>query len=72
MFFCVDLGQGAIIAQEAARSKGAPNRPDSAPVSSSVASRAIPYLCALACGPLTSFPSRLRPESCYPSFVVPG
>jgi hypothetical protein len=32
-------------------------------VYSSVASRAIPYLCALACGPLTSFPSRLRLES---------
>jgi hypothetical protein len=33
-----------------------PFRPGSAPVSSPVASRAIPYLCALACGPLTSFP----------------
>jgi hypothetical protein len=42
----------------------------SAPVSSPVASRAIPYLCALACEPLTSFPSRLRLESCYPSFAV--
>jgi hypothetical protein len=30
------------------------------PVSSPVASRVIPYLCALACGPLTSFPSQLR------------
>jgi hypothetical protein len=30
---------------------------------SPVASRVIPYLCALACGPLTSFPSRLRLES---------
>jgi hypothetical protein len=38
-------------------------RPGSAPVSSPVASRVIPYLCALACGPLTSFPSRLRLES---------
>jgi hypothetical protein len=28
-----------------------------------VASRVIPYLCALACGPLTSFPSRLRLKS---------
>jgi hypothetical protein len=28
-----------------------------------VASRVIPYLCALACGPLTSFPSRIRLES---------
>jgi hypothetical protein len=40
-----------------------PFRPDSAPVSSLVASRVIPYLCALACGPLTLFPSRLRLES---------
>jgi hypothetical protein len=31
--------------------------------SSPVASCTIPYLCALACGPLTSFPSRLRLES---------
>jgi hypothetical protein len=30
----------------------------------------IPYLCALAGGPLTSFPSRLRLESCYASFAV--
>jgi hypothetical protein len=37
--------------------------PGSAPVSSPVASCLIPYLCALACGPLTSFPSRLRFES---------
>jgi hypothetical protein len=35
-----------------------PFRPGSAPVSSPIASRVIPYLCALACGPLTSFPSR--------------
>jgi hypothetical protein len=35
----------------------------SAPVSSPIASGMIPYLCALACGPLTSFPSRLRLES---------
>jgi hypothetical protein len=56
------------------RAKGAPNRVrsglgqlaqagrprlDSAPV----ASRVIPYLCALACGPYSSFPSRLRLES---------
>jgi hypothetical protein len=47
-----------------------PFRPGSAPASSPAASRAIPYLCALACGPLTSFPSRLRLESCYPSFAV--
>jgi hypothetical protein len=60
------------------RAKGAPNRaqsglgrsaqagwprPVSAPVSSPVASCVIPYLCALACGPLTSFPSELRLES---------
>jgi hypothetical protein len=41
-------------------------RPTSArfgPVSSPVASPVIPYLCALACGPLTSFPSQLRLES---------
>jgi hypothetical protein len=42
------------------RAKGAPNR---APVSSPVASRVIPYLCALAYRPLMSFPSRLRLES---------
>jgi hypothetical protein len=40
-----------------------PFRPGSAPVFSPVASRVIPYLCALACGPLTSFPSRFRLES---------
>jgi hypothetical protein len=40
-----------------------PFRPSSAPVSSPVASRVIPYVCALACGPLTLFPSRLRLES---------
>jgi hypothetical protein len=40
-----------------------PFRPGSAPVCSPVASRVIPYLCALACGPLTSFPSRFRLES---------
>jgi hypothetical protein len=39
-------------------------------VSSPVASCMIPYSCALACGPLTSFPSRLRLESCYASFAV--
>jgi hypothetical protein len=81
----VAFGQGAIIAREAARSKGVSNRaqnglgrsaragrprPGLAPVSSPVASRAIPYLCALACGPLTLFPSRLRLESCYPSFAI--
>jgi hypothetical protein len=32
-----------------------PFRPGSAPVSSPVASCMIPYLCALACGPLTLF-----------------
>jgi hypothetical protein len=37
-------------------------RPGSAPVSCLVASRVIPYLCALACWPLTLFPSRLRLE----------
>jgi hypothetical protein len=35
----------------------------SGPCSSPVASSMIPYLCALACGPLTLFPSRLRLES---------
>jgi hypothetical protein len=40
-----------------------PFQPGSAPVSSPVASRMIPYLCALACGPLTLFPSQLRLES---------
>jgi hypothetical protein len=40
-----------------------PFRPGSAPVSSPVASCVIPYLCALACGPLTSFPSWLWLES---------
>jgi hypothetical protein len=39
-----------------------PFRPGLALVSSPVASHASPYLCALACGPLTSFPSRLRLE----------
>jgi hypothetical protein len=50
-----------------------PFRPGSAPVSSPVASRVIPYLCALACGPLMSFPSRLRLESLLcklPYFLV--
>jgi hypothetical protein len=40
-----------------------PFRPGSAPVCSPVASRVIPYLCALACRPLTSLPSRFRLES---------
>jgi hypothetical protein len=40
-----------------------PFRPGSAPVFSPVASRVIPYLCALACAPLTSFPSWFRLES---------
>jgi hypothetical protein len=57
------------------RAKGAPNRAQSGlvgpgqsaqarfgPSFSPVASRVIPYLCALACGPLTSFPSWLRLE----------
>jgi hypothetical protein len=35
---------------------------DSGPCSSPAASCTIPCLCALACGPLTSFPSRLRLE----------
>jgi hypothetical protein len=35
----------------------------SGPSSSPIASCMIPYLCALACGPLTSFRSRLRFES---------
>jgi hypothetical protein len=38
-------------------------RPISAPVCSPIASRVIPYLCALECRPLTSFPSRFRLES---------
>jgi hypothetical protein len=38
----------------------------SAPAFSSVASHTIPYLCALACGPLMSFSSWLRLE-CLPS-----
>jgi hypothetical protein len=40
-----------------------PFRSGSAPVCSLVASRVIPYLCALECGPSTSFPSRFRLES---------
>jgi hypothetical protein len=40
-----------------------PFRPGWAPVCSPVASHVIPYLCALACGPLTSFPSQFRLES---------
>jgi hypothetical protein len=57
------------------RAKGAPNQARSrlgwsaqarfgqfGPGFSSVASRVISYLCALACGPLTSFPSWLRLE----------
>jgi hypothetical protein len=40
-----------------------PFHPGSAPVSSLVASCMIPYLCALACGPLTLFPSQLELES---------
>jgi hypothetical protein len=43
-----------------------PSRPAQAHfglVSSPVASHVITYLCALACGPLMSFPSRLRLES---------
>jgi hypothetical protein len=40
--------------------------PNSAPASSRVVSRVIPYLCALACGPLALFPSQLRLE-CLPS-----
>jgi hypothetical protein len=36
--------------------------PSSALASSPVASHVIPHLCALACGPLMSFPSRLRLE----------
>jgi hypothetical protein len=40
-----------------------PFRPGSALVFSPVASCVIPYLCALVCGPLTSFPSGLRLES---------
>jgi hypothetical protein len=57
------------IYRQAPRAKGGsepgpgPFRPGSAPVSSPIASRVIPYLCALACGPLTSFPSRFRLES---------
>jgi hypothetical protein len=62
------------INRQTTRAKGTPNRPRSGlaqshfgtvrpPVSSPVAYRVIPYLCALACGPLTLFPSRLRLES---------
>jgi hypothetical protein len=40
----------------------------SGPCSFPIASRMIPYLCALACGPLTSFPSRLRLESLLSKF----
>jgi hypothetical protein len=40
--------------------------PSSAPTFVLVASLMIPHLCALACGPLTSFPSRLRLK-CLPS-----
>jgi hypothetical protein len=49
-----------------------PFRRSSAPVSSRLASRVIPYLCALACGPLMSFPSRLRLESCIQASSFPG
>jgi hypothetical protein len=56
------------IYRQAPRAKGSANRARSglgrsAPVCSPVASRVIPYLCALACGPLTSFSSRFRLES---------
>jgi hypothetical protein len=51
------------LGQSAQAGRPGPFRPGSAPVSSSVASRVIPYLCALACGPLTLFPSQLRLES---------
>jgi hypothetical protein len=40
-----------------------PFRPGSVSVFSPVASCMIPYLCTLACGPLTLFPSQLRLES---------
>jgi hypothetical protein len=40
-----------------------PFRPGSVLVSSPIAFCMIPNLCAFACGPLTSFPSRLRLES---------
>jgi hypothetical protein len=66
------------IYRQALRAKGSANRAQSglgrsaqagrprlgsAPVCSPVASRVIHYLCALACGPLTPFPSRFRLES---------
>jgi hypothetical protein len=85
MYLCVALDEGAINSPNGGYVKGGvepgpewagpvglgrPFRPGSTPVSSRLASRAIPYLCALACGPLTSFPSRLRLESFNPSFVV--
>jgi hypothetical protein len=55
---------GAEPGPEWARPVGSgPFRPGSAPVSSPVASCMIPYLCALACEPLTSLPSRLMLES---------
>jgi hypothetical protein len=71
------LAEAEVINRQAPRAKGgaelgsewagpvgpSPFRPGSAPVSSPVASCMILYLCALACGPLTSFPSRLRLES---------
>jgi hypothetical protein len=70
--------EAEIIYRQAPRAKGSTNRsrsglgwsaqagwprPISAPASSPVANRVIPYLCALAFGPLMSFPSRFRLES---------
>jgi hypothetical protein len=61
------------INRQTPRAKGVANRANgplgrsdwagSGPCSFPVASCMIPYLCALACGPLTSFSSRLRLES---------
>jgi hypothetical protein len=86
MYLLVALGQGGINSPRGSYVKGGIEpglewvgpagpglfRPGSAPVSSRLASRTIAYLCALACGPLTSFPSRLRLESCIQASLFPG
>jgi hypothetical protein len=77
---CVTPGEGAINSPNGVYVKGGVERGrkrarpvglgpfwlGSALAFSPVASHAIPHLCALACGPLMSFPSRLRLE-CLPS-----
>jgi hypothetical protein len=74
---CVALGEGAINSSNGGNVKGGaelgpewaglaslgPFWPSLAPAFVPDASRTIPYLCGLACGPLTSFPSLLRFES---------